>query len=576
MTERKIGVYVCHCGGNISDYVDVKRVSEVISKDDGVVISKTTMFACSDAAQEEMIEDIKTNKLDGLVVASCSPKLHLFTFRAMAVRAGLNPYQYVQVNLREQDSWAHQHDKKRATEKGIRLVRAGIAKCILSEPLSTMRIKTTPQVLIIGAGVSGLRAALSLSDMGISVYVLEKAAQVGGVVSKWGKMFPHDRKGREIVSELVDAVKKRNNVTIFTKAELVEKSGSVGDFSVKININEKESISLNVGSIIVATGFDSYVPQTDEFGYGLDSVITLPDFKKILDNSNGSLIYQDRRVKNIAYIYCVGSRQEVTEERPHPNKYCSRFCCNAAVHSAVCTSNLDVEINQYHLFRDMRTYGKNELIFEQAGKQGSVFVRYNHNHPPTVKEVGSSLIVTVKDQLIGGEEIEICVDLVVLVTGMVPRENQKLIDVLKLPLGQDGFFNEIHPKLRPVETVIDGVFIAGTSQGPKTLAESVASSMAAVSKSAALLMKGYVDLEPLIATINPEQCTWCDECTKACPYGAIEKTSIENREVAQTIPSLCKGGGACVPVCPANAIDVRGYTDKQITTMIDSLIKEVV
>ena len=576
MTKRKIGVYVCHCGGNISDYVDVERVSEAVSNDDGVAVSKTTMFACSDAAQEEMIEDIKTHRLDGLVVASCSPKLHLFTFRGVAERAGLNPYQYVQVNLREQDSWAHQHDRERATEKGIRLVRAGIAKCVLSEPLSTLRINTTPQALIIGAGVAGLRAAVALSEIGISVYVVEKADKIGGAVANWGDMFPNDRKGRDIVADLAAMVRERDNITVFTDAELAEKQGTVGDFAVKIKIKDKDSISLKVGSIIVATGFDSYEPAENEFGYGLEGVVTLPEFKQMLDNADGALNYKGKKVKNIAYIYCVGSRQEASENRPKPNKYCSRFCCNAAVHSAVSAGKIDSNINQYHLYRDMRTYGKNELLYEEAGKQGSVFIKYEPHEPPEVKTVDGTLLVSVRDRLVGGEEIEIGVDLVVLVTGMAPRKNEELVDVLKLPLGQDGFFNEIHPKLRPVETVIDGVFIAGTSQGPKTLAESVASSMAASSKSAALLMKGYVDLEPLIAVIDPEKCAWCDECTRACPYGAIEKDTYENKDVAKIIPSLCKGGGACVPVCPNGAIDVKGYTDKQVTTMIDSLIKEVV
>ena len=202
-------------------------------------------------------------------------------------------------------------------------------------------------------------------------------------------------------------------------------------------------------------------------------------------------------------------------------------------------------------------------------------MKYADDDPPTVKKVGDRLRVTVRDQLTRGEEFDIDIDLLVLVTGMVPRENKKLVDILKLPIGIDGFFNEIHPKLRPVETVIDGVFIAGASQGPKTLSESVASSMAAVSKSAALLMKGYVDLEPLIAKIDSDKCTWCDECTKACPYGAIEKVSAGGKEVAQVIPALCKGGGTCVPMCPHDAIDVEGYTDAQIIATIDSLIKEV-
>jgi heterodisulfide reductase subunit A len=573
MIDRRIGVYVCYCGGNISDYVDVEKVREAITNDRGVVVAKTTMFACSDAAQEEMIEDIKANKLDGLVVASCSPKLHLFTFRAMAERAGLNPYQYVQVNLREQDSWVHQHDMDQATIKGIRLVRAGIARCALTEPLTTMRIKTTPKVLIIGAGVAGLRAAISLSDMGFAVFVVEKESEVGGWTGTFGRMFPNDNKGSDLISTLYKDAKQRDNVTIFTNAELIEKSGNVGDFSVVIQVKEKETISLNVGTIIVATGFDSYQPSEGEFGYGQDRVITHPEFKQILDSSNGSLTYRGHTIKDIAYIYCVGSRQP--QDMENPNLYCSRYCCTAAVHTSLGVNKKDEAVHQFHLYRDMRTYGKYELLYDSARNNGSVFIKYADDDLPKVEKVGDKVRIKVRDQLTQGEEFDIDVDLLVLVTGMVPRENKKLINILKLPIGMDGFFNEIHPKLRPVETVIDGVFIAGTSQGPKTLAESVASSMAAVSKSAALLMKGYVDLEPLIAKINPDLCVWCDECTKACPYGAIEKISMDGKEVAQVVSALCKGGGACVPVCPQNAIDVEGYTDAQITTMIDSLIKEV-
>jgi len=573
MTNRRIGVYVCHCGGNISDYVDVDRVRDGLIGDEGVVVSKTTMFACSDAAQQEMIEDIKTNNLDGVVIASCSPKLHLFTFRAMAERAELNPYQYVQVNLREQDSWVHQHDMENATEKGIRLVRAGVARCILSEPLQTLRIKTTPKVLIIGAGVAGLRAALSLSDMGFAVFVIERESEVGGWTGKFGSMFPNDRKGGDLIGSLYDDAKKRDNITIFTGAELTEKSGNVGDFTVVVQVSNQEAIRLNVGTIIVAAGFDSYQPSDGEFGFGLTGIVTLPEFKQLLDSSNGSLTYQGRALKDIAYIYCVGSRQSGTLEKP--NLYCSRYCCTAAVHTSLGVRARDAAIHQFHLYRDMRTYGKYELLYLDALNNGSAFIKYADDDPPTVESAGDRLHITVRDQLTRGEEFEIHVDLLVLVTGMVPRENKKLVNILKLPIGMDGFFNEIHPKLRPVETVMDGVFIAGASQGPKTLAESVASSMAAVSKSAALLMKGYVDLEPLIAKIDSDKCIWCDECTKACPYGAIEKVSIAGRETARVIPALCKGGGACVPLCPQNAIGVEGYTDAQVIATIDSLIKEV-
>ena len=573
MTNRRIGVYVCHCGGNISDYVDVEKVRDSVAEDEGVVVSSTTMFTCSDAAQEEIIEDIKANNLDGIVIASCSPKLHLFTFRAMAERAGLNPYQYVQVNLREQDSWTHQHDIDRATEKGIRLVRAGIARCIRSKPLQTMRIETTPRVLIIGAGVAGLRAALSLSDMGFAVFVIERAAKVGGWTGEFGSMFPNNHRGVDLIDELYESAKKRDNITIFVNAELKEKRGNVGDFEVVVRLDNGETTTLNVGSIIVATGFDVYQPSEGEFGYGQDGVVTLPDFKREQDNSNGALTHRGRIVRDIAYIYCVGSRQ--SRDIENANRYCSRYCCTAAVHTALSVNGLEAMAHQFHLYRDMRTYGKYELLYLDALNNGSVFLKYSNDTPPVVEKAGERMRVKVRDQLTHGEEFEIEVDLVVLVTGMVPRKNEELADILKLPIGMDGFYNEIHPKLRPVETVIDGVFIAGASQGPKTLAESVASSLAAVSKSAALLMKGYVDLEPLIAAVDSDKCFWCDECTKACPYDAIEKVAVEGREVARVIPALCKGGGACVPVCPQGAVDVEGYTDAQMIATIDSLAREV-
>jgi heterodisulfide reductase subunit A len=574
VTERRLGVYLCYCGGNISDYVDVERVRDVVANEPSVITAKTNMFTCSDAAQQEMIKEIEEQKLDGIVIASCSPKLHLSTFRAMAERAGLNPYLYTQVNIREQCSWTHTHDRNAATEKAIRLVRAGIARTALSKPLQKLRVETVPQALVVGAGVAGLRAALALSDVGITVHAIERAPQAGGMIGKWGKMFPNNRDGGEIISSLLDKVKQRDNITLFTNAELVEKSGNLGSFAVKVLINEKDTISLTVGTIIAATGFEPYTPQKGEFGFGLDKVITLPEYKELLSQSGDGLKYHGQDIKTVVYIYCVGSREHNKEEKS--NLYCSRYCCSAAVHAALCTDELNASIHQFHLFRDMRTYGKYEILYDQALNQGSMFLRYDENEPPQVTAENGKLRIRVKDRLTGGEEIEIDPDLVVLVTGMVPRENTQLVNVLKLPVGKDGFFNEIHPKLRPVETVVDGVFIAGAAQGPKTLAESVASSMAAVSKSAALLLKGYVDLEPLVAKVNPELCTWCGACMEACPYEAVQRTSIDGKEIAEISAVLCKGEGACVPICPAQAIDIEGYTNEQIKSMIDALAKEVV
>ncbi len=569
MSDQRIGVFVCYCGGNISDHVDVEEVRNQVKDEPGVVVARTHMFTCSDAAQEEIMEDVRALGLTGLVIASCSPKLHLFTFRAMAERVGLNPYRYVQVNIREQCSWAHQGNVEAATRKAIRLVRAGIARARLAETLEPERIDTVPSVLVIGAGVAGLRASLALSDLGLSVHLVEEREEVGGWTGKWGKMFLHDQEGSAIIRGLVEQMSQRENVTLFTGAEVVEKGGTVGDFSVKVRLQNGDFLTLRVGAILVATGFDAYEPEEGEYGYGQDGVLRLPEFKELVARADQGLFHKDRPIRNIVYIYCVGSRQE-----EGANHYCSRYCCNAATHEAVCAWEKDPGLHQFHLFRDMRTYGKHEVLYEGAARSHSVFVRYGAQDPPTVERENGGLWVRVRDELLGGEEIDILADLVVLVTGMVPRKNDGLVRALKLPVGPDGFFNEIHPKLRPVETVVDGVFIVGASQGPKTMAESVASALAGVSKSAALLMKGYVELEPFVAEVDPERCVWCGACLEACPYDAIRKVPWNGKEVAEVASALCKGGGACVAVCPENALDLTGYRDSQIRASIHALARE--
>jgi heterodisulfide reductase subunit A len=367
-------------------------------------------------------------------------------------------------------------------------------------------------------------------------------------------------------------VTRRDNVVLHLSTELLEKEGRVGDFTVKLRTGTGDTLTLKVGAILVATGFDTYAPAPGEFGFGLEGVVTLPEFKELLASQSGPVAYHGRPVRSVAYVYCIGSRE--LEERPNAHPYCSRYCCSATSHLATVVSARNPEVHQFHLFRDVRTYGKYEAIYERALRSGSVFLRYGEDAPPTVSRDGNGLVVRVKDRLMRGEEVEIRPDLVVLVTGMVPRENAALVQALKLPVGLDGFFHEVHAKLRPVETVVDGVYIVGTAQGPKNVAESVASSLAAVSKTGGLLLRGYVDLEPTVARVDPTLCVWCDECTKACPYGAIEAVEYGDKRVAQVNGVLCKGGGACVPVCPRRAISVQGYTNEQITAMIDALAPE--
>jgi heterodisulfide reductase subunit A len=573
--ERRIGVFVCYCGGNISDYVDVEKVREVVATETGVVIAKTHMFTCSDAAQQEMIEDIKTAELDGLVVASCAPFLHMHTFRGMAERAGLNPYQYVHVNLREQCSWAHTDDRKGATEKAIHLVRTGIAKCALTLPLKPLRVATKPRVLVIGAGVAGMRASLSLADMGLAVYLIEKEEKPGGWSQQAGRMGPEGQLGSDVVATMVQRIQENDRIVIYTQAELIEKTGSIGEFQVKINVKGEE-VSLNVGAIVVTTGFMPHIPANGDYGWGANGIVDLLQFRQMLTQEK--LEYRGKPLRDVVFIYCVGSRQAETESLPKPNRYCSRYCCSAATYTAVLLHDLEKKtnqtMNQYHLYRDIRTYGNLEKVYEEARHDGALFLRWEPDNPPLVEEGDGRLLVKVKDTLDGGEEIEIGTDLVVLVTGMEPHENDKLNQVLKLPESIDGFYKEIHPKLRPVETVIDGVFIAGAAQSPKTMSESVASALAAVAKTGSLLKKGYVDLEPLVGLVDTDKCSWCGECLKACPYNAIDKVICDDREVAMVIDSLCKGEGACVPVCPKDAIAIEGFRNDQILAMIDASLKE--
>ena len=577
MSGRRIGVYVCHCGGNISDYVDVAQVVSAVADESDVVVARRAMFTCSDATQQEIVADITEQRLDGLVVASCSPKLHTFTFREVARRAGLNPYQYTQVNIREQCSWAHTDDREGATRKAISLVRAGIARTRQTEALEPIIVPTVPKALVVGGGISGLRAALGLAGIGLQVFLVEREGSLGGWAGGFGAMYPHGRNGREMVAGLVERVRNCPDVTVFTGAEVVSFAGSFGNYLLGIQVGGEsgETIQVEVGSVLVATGFDTYQPEAGEFGYGIPGVVTLPEFKELVDGASGYLTYNGRPVKDIAYIYCVGSRQD--PDQVGANAYCSRYCCTAAVHTSLQAGAKGANLRQYHLYRDMRTYGSYELLYTESREKGSTYLKFPDDTPPTVRRdtPDDRLIVSTTDQLAGGEQIELPVDLVVLVTGMVPRRNDGLVRSLKLPVGRDGFFNEIHPKLRPVETVVDGVFICGACQGPKTSAESVASALAAVTQAGTILAKGHAQLDPLVATVDPAACTWCGACLDACPYQATVASWLDGRQTAAVVQASCKGCGGCVTACPENAIDLLGYTDAQVRGMIDGLVGEL-
>lgn len=639
--NNKIGVYICHCGGNISDYVDVEKVKQAVENDDGIVIAKTTMFACGDANQKEMVQDIKANNLDGVIVASCSPKLHLTTFRAVTERAGLNKYNYVHANIREQVSWAHSDDKAGATEKAISIVKSAIAKVRLAEALEPNKFPAKKAVAVIGAGVAGMRAAIELSNMDCQVILIEKEHFIGGRTSQWDVLFTTNQTGKEIVTSLYNDIISRKNITLLTGAVLAGNSGSIGDFKLKIKLiprfvrekcdegnlrkaiaacpvevpdefnfnitsrkaiyhnfpseypqtpvidlknctrcgecekicpsvdftQEEQILDMNVGSILVATGFDPYTPAEGEVGFKtVSNVITLPQFKRLVDLNDNKLLYNGKEVKKIAYIYCVGSRQVDGD-----NKYCSRYCCTSVIHASIQVRNKFKNIENYHFTRGIRTYGKQESLYAESLKGGDIYLQSYEDDPPVVMNGNGKTIVKINDILTDKKEISVEPDLVVLVTGMVPRADNSVASLFKLPRGRDHFFNEVHMKLRPVETVIDGITICGACQGPKNLMESSNSALSAAAKSFSYISKGELEIEPIVAKIDDSLCTWCSACTEACPFDAIKKVKAGSKDIAEISNSVCKGCGMCLPVCPVNAINLIAGSDEEIEKMIDAL-----
>ena len=567
---KKIGVYICHCGSNISDVVDVDKVEAAIAGTEGVHILKTTMFACADSAQKEMVDDIVDNKLEGLVVASCSPKLHVPTFRNVAKRAGLNPYQYVQVNIREQSSWAHSDHPAEATEKAIQLVRAGITRVQFARALDPIWIDAANSVAVIGAGVTGMNVALGLAGLGTKVYLVERNSHLGGRTLQWGKLTGSEKTGSELINKLSDELKQNEDIELFTNTEIESVSGSVGDYTLtwKGPAKDSKEHKVKVGAVIVATGFDPYTPEEGEFGYGKHpAVITLPELKEALNDGKSIESWTGKKVKQVAFIYCVGSCQVEGE-----NKYCSRICCTTAIDTAIQIKKSNPGIDFIHMYRQIRTYGKQELFYEEASRNGDLFLKFEDDDPPEVDVENGQIRVKVNDLLTMGEELEMTPDLLVLITGMVPSSGyEKTAELFKAPIGRDKFFNEVHPKLRPVETVMDGIFIAGACQGPKSIPESVKSGFSAVAKAHALLHDEKIELEPTIARVDPEACEWCGLCEAVCPFDAIKQDEHKGKKVAAVIASSCKGCGMCNPVCPTDAIDLIGYTNDEMEGMIESL-----
>jgi heterodisulfide reductase subunit A len=664
-----VGVYICHCGGNISDVVDVEEVVQAAAGLPDVVVCRHNTFMCSDPGQSLIAEDIKNEKLNRVVVAACSPSLHELTFRGVLARTGLNPYLYEHANIREQVSWCSKSDPVGATDKAARLVAAAVAKACKLRPLVQIRSEAKQHVAVIGGGVSGLRAACDLSRRGFKVTLLESSPFLGGRMAQLDNVYPTGENARELLGGLLDQAINDPNITIYTSAEVIGTSGYIGSFQMDVRLHPRgvgpdfdiartdaavaacpetaesefdyeltkrkaiylpyedcipripaidwrvctkcgkcveaaggsgisleespKEIRLDAGAIVLATGFDHYEPSTGEYGYVENPrVVTLPQFIRMLDPegpTGGRLERAGNRIRNVCLIHCVGSRQLEGVHQPGPdgkvNDYCSRVCCTAALQAACDIRERFPDVNVYSFYQDIRTYGRgHEDYYEKASKSGVLFFRWLAESPPVVEKTDercdSPLVVKVKDTLTFGEEVEVPADLVVLATGMMPRDISPLVEMLKLPRSADRFLQEVHPKLRPVELAVGGVVIAGTCQAPMDTTEAAAAASAAAVKASVLLGKGYIELNPFVATVDATTCTGGADCDAVCleECRAVEAISLvkdeEGREKAIVNTALCKGCGMCAAVCPHRSIQVVGWQLDQYEAMVDAIVSD--
>ncbi|MGA7144321.1 MAG: CoB--CoM heterodisulfide reductase iron-sulfur subunit A family protein [Desulfobacterales bacterium] len=627
--EEKVGVYICYCGGNISDHVDVEAVRDRAEKIPGVAVARTNMFMCSDPGQEMIMEDLKNGVVDRVVVASCAPSLHELTFRNAISRAGANPYIYEHANIREQVSWVHHGEN--ATDKATVLVSAATAKAGHLKPLEPIRVDAVPHAAVIGGGIAGLRVAIDLADRGIRVTLVEKSPFLGGQLALLDKIAPTRDTAAVLISNLSSRVLNDPSITVHTCATVEKFEGYVGNFKLGIKKQPPKSASyqekltqfntsdmkpfefipfagiytgsvpeameafiIDTGVIVLATGIKSYAPHQGEYGYGeFKEVVTLSDLIRIMSENRigGNLLeINGRKIKSVAMIHCVGSRQipgiHPEDASGHLNEYCSRTCCSATLNAANIIRETYPETRVYEFYRDIRTYGRGqEELYDQASGNGVVFVRFEAQEAPEVSKNSYSdefpLLVKAKDMLTFGEEVEVPVDLVVLAAGVEPNNVSEIVDMMKLPVGVDRFLLEVHPKLRPVELPVSGIFLAGTCQAPMDVGEACNGAAAAAVKAAALLNRGYVELDPFVAEVDIQKCKGTGACVEAClsdgALGLVEM-EIDGQKIqrAQVTPAFCTGCGACVAVCPENAIDVNGWTLKQYEGMVDAIVSEEV
>ena len=557
MDEPRIGVFVCHCGINIAAYVNVPELVEYAKGLPNVVHAERNLFTCSEEGISAIKRGIKEYNLNRVLVASCTPRTHEPLFRAACEDAGLNKYLFEFVNIRDQCSWVHMREPERATEKAKDLIRMGVAKARLLEPLEEIEVKVAPSALVIGGGVVGMEAALNLARQGFDIHLVEKEPELGGTLRSVYKLFPTNQEATKLIKLFVEQIEKHPKIKTYLSSKVKEVTGFIGNFDV--NLDGKGGASkFNVGTIVVATGADKLKP-VGQYGYGkMSNVITQLELEERM--KKGEPLGQ-----NVVMVNCVGAR---IPERT----YCSRICCMTAIKNASLIKESNPEARVWILHRDLMTYGVDfEKYQRRAMEMGVRFIRYSLESPPEVVGDGKVERIKVYHEL-WGKDIELPCDMLVLTTPLIAGEdNQDISKMLKVSLDEFGFFLEAHLKLRPVEFAMDGIYICGSARWPTDVAEGISQAFAAASKAAGPLRLGYVKPEAINAWIDEDKCSGCGICELLCPFQAIELQPRDDRRVSHVSEVVCKGCGTCSAACPSGAIIMHHFTNEQILAQIEAL-----
>ncbi len=564
--EPRTGIFICHCGTNIADVVDVRAVEAYASTLPGVVHVERNLFACSQNSQEQITRTIRDKGLNRIVIAACSPRTHEALFRDTLKSAGLNEYLLEMANIRNHSSWVHAADPVMATAKAKDLTRMAAAKVARGVPLRTFAVPVTQRGLVIGGGVAGMTAALNLAEQGFPVDLVERSESLGGNAL----FLKHTWSGEHIpnrLAKLVEKVTANDRITVHRGSEVSAAEGYVGNFRSTVTAKSGLATIVEHGIVIIATGGRMHAPT--EYGYGKrKKVVTSIEFDKLHELKEKTV----RASKNFVFIQCVGSRE-------NGHMYCSKVCCTHSVQSAIDLKQEDPGRNIYILFRDMRTYGQREALYRQARKMGVIFVNYELHGKPLVTEYGQQFQVEVWDHVLH-RQLQITADMVILASAIRPRpDTDSIARLYRVPVDGDGFFQEAHIKLKPVNFSTEGVFVAGLAHYPKPIEESVAQALAAAGRAATLLSRTEISQEATKAIVDPEHCDGCALCIDVCPYHAIALKTIgttgkdgEERKIVEVNIAQCKGCGICQGTCPKRGISIANFTASQIHSEIQAAL----